>query len=104
MACGLTLSPLVQVNKRGERESEREKEMIERERCERKITPVLFAAVIDCGALESPVHGQVKAQETKFHSVATYSCNMGYVLTGDEIRICIETGHWSGSAPACTSR
>ena len=76
----------------------------ERERCERKRTPVLFAAVIDCGALESPVHGQVKARETKFHSVATYSCNVGFVLTGDEIRICIETGHWSGSAPACTSK
>ena len=75
-----------------------------REKIEKEICSSLLYTVVDCGALASPAHGQVKAPDTIFNSVAIYSCNVGRVLTGDEIRICLETGRWSGSAPACTSR
>ncbi|XP_064386051.1 sushi, von Willebrand factor type A, EGF and pentraxin domain-containing protein 1-like [Halichondria panicea] len=35
------------------------------------------------------------------NTVATYTCNIGYALTGDTIRSCWSDGVWSGSAPTC---
>ena len=60
-------------------------------------------AVVDCGVLSDPTHGKVKVLGTEFNSLATYSCNGGYVLTGRKIRVCLETAHWSDTAPVCTS-
>ena len=41
-------------------------------------------------------------------SVATYSCNTGFVLVGQKTRVCedtnggtVTTGTWSGSTPNC---
>ena len=34
-------------------------------------------------------------------SVATYTCNDGYVLVGDSTRTCQATGTWSGEDPQC---
>ena len=34
-------------------------------------------------------------------SVADYTCNSGYVLVGNERRICTATGAWSGEDPQC---
>ena len=57
--------------------------------------------VVDCGALADPVNGIVTESDTVFNSSATYSCNTGYSLMGDAIRICLSSGLWSGSGPTC---
>ena len=63
-----------------------------------------FASEIDCGPLGDPANGAVSLSSIMINSVATYSCNTGYTLTGDDMRTCLETGVWSGSEPMCTGR
>jgi hypothetical protein len=60
--------------------------------------------VIDCGPLGDPANGEVSVSSTTFSSVATYSCNTGYTLTGDDMRTCLETGLWSGSELTCITQ
>ena len=58
--------------------------------------------VVDCGALTNPANGQVSYPTgTTFGQTATYSCDTGYNLVGDSIRMCQPTGVWSGSEPTC---
>lgn len=33
--------------------------------------------------------------------VAHYSCPRGYYMEGNETRVCLQNGSWSGSMPAC---
>ena len=56
---------------------------------------------MDCGALDSPDHGDVSLTGTTFESTATYSCSVGYALEGEKTRTCQATGEWSGRAPHC---
>ena len=44
----------------------------------------------------------MSVSSTIFTSVANYSCNNGYTLTGDDMRMCFENGLWSDSEPICT--
>ena len=41
---------------------------------------------VNCSALTSPTNGSVSAPSTTYGSVATYSCNGGYALTGSPTR------------------
>ena len=34
-------------------------------------------------------------------ATATYSCFPGYILAGDDIRLCLKSGEWSGAPPTC---
>ena len=58
---------------------------------------------IDCGTLSPPTNGSVSySNSTTEGSVATYSCDSGYTLTGDDTeRTCQADGTWSGSEPTC---
>ena len=38
---------------------------------------------------------------SSYLSTATYSCDEGYVLVGQENRTCHYSGFWSGSSPSC---
>ena len=38
---------------------------------------------------------------TIFNSTATYSCNSGYELDGNQSRTCLASGNWSSSEPSC---
>ena len=61
-----------------------------------------FLAVVDCGNLSDPANGQVDhTAGTTFGQTATYSCNTGYNLVGDNTRTCQASGNWSGSAATC---
>ena len=59
--------------------------------------------VVDCGSLADPRNGDVDFSSTTFNSKATYSCDKGYVLVGQELRVCQANGDWSGEAPTCRS-
>ena len=67
------------------------------------IIKITFApyAVVDCGELDDPDNGQVSLDETTFESIATYTCDPGFILTGNTVRICQENGNWSDSEPTC---
>ena len=39
-----------------------------------------------------------------FVTIANHTCNSGFQLTGgDELRVCLSDGTWSGDAPTCLS-
>ena len=57
-----------------------------------------------CTRLENPAFGSVRLTGTTIGSRANYSCNSGYVLAGDRVRVCRQDGEWSGEAPTCTRR
>ena len=59
---------------------------------------------VDCGSLDNPGNGVVSFTDTTYNSVATYSCNTGYTLTGDDMRTCQSSGVWSDSEPTCTGK
>ena len=65
----------------------------------------LFSTAMDCGSLTNPGNGSVSTTAgTTFGETATYSCNTGYNLVGDNTRMCQTSGatvEWSGSAPTC---
>ena len=55
-----------------------------------------------CGPLPPPENGNVDASITTIGSVATYSCNNGFLISGISQRICQTDGFWSESAPSCS--
>ena len=62
----------------------------------------LLSTAVDCGTLTHPANGQVShTVGTTLGQTATYSCNTGYNLMGDNTRTCQATGVWSGSEPTC---
>ena len=58
-----------------------------------------------CGAPGLPLLGRVGLRlsytNTTINSVAEYSCDTGYILIGNSIRMCQRNGNWSGHAPSC---
>ena len=60
--------------------------------------------VITCptdGVITVPENGQVSVGEITLGSVATYTCNDGFVLTGTSTRTCQADGTWSDDNPTC---
>lgn len=56
----------------------------------------------DCGGLPNPINGFASTPTgTSERSLATYSCDLGYVLIGATIRVCGGDGIWVPSAPTC---
>ena len=65
---------------------------------------ILLSTAVDCGPLSNLTNGQVShTAGTTFGQTATYSCNTGYNLVGDSIRMCQANGEWSGSVSTCQS-
>ena len=60
---------------------------------------------MDCGTLTDPANGQVShTTGTTFGHPATYSCDLGYNLVGENNRSCQATGRWSGNTPTCQGK
>jgi hypothetical protein len=60
--------------------------------------------IANCPALTSPTGGSVSAPTLTFNSVASYSCNAGYLLDGATTRTCQANAQWSGAAPTCAPK
>uniref|UniRef100_A0A1X7VKS2 Sushi domain-containing protein n=1 Tax=Amphimedon queenslandica TaxID=400682 RepID=A0A1X7VKS2_AMPQE len=56
---------------------------------------------IKCKELTNPENGKVKFVSTLLSSIATYSCNDGFILSGKSRRECQINGEWSGTEPSC---
>ena len=54
-----------------------------------------------CTNLTDPSNGRVTADGTTFLSTATYTCDHGYRLIGDNTRTCGAGGQWSSYQPRC---
>ena len=66
---------------------------------------IAFFIDVDCGTLTDPADGQVShTAGTTFGQTATYSCDTGYNLVGDNNRTCQATGRWSGITPTCQGK
>ena len=74
---------------------------------------IVFNAVIECPALltvgnETIVYSSDITEPYDYGTTATYQCNSGYELTGeDTVRTCTgdgssPMGHWSGTASNCS--
>ena len=63
-----------------------------------------YISVADCGFLMDPENGVVTINGRTFGSTATYQCDEGFNLVGNETRICQENGEWSDSQPTCESQ
>ena len=64
------------------------------------ISNISSSAVL-CDELSSPANGDVIWNGTTSGSTATYTCDSGYQLSGDQTRTCQNTGVWSGEEPTC---
>lgn len=55
-----------------------------------------------CGPLDPPIHGKVQCLNSDFYnSQCIYTCDEGYYLEGDGLRVCQADHDWSGTKPAC---
>ena len=74
-----------------------------------KISKIMFLLIlfinlaVDCQQPEVPSNGGVTIITTTFGSTIMYNCDSGYALCGDDTRMCLSTGMWSGSVPDCIS-
>ena len=62
---------------------------------------IFFPWNLDCGNL-TVVNGQFAARSgTTFGQTATLTCDTGYIIVGEEIVTCTESGIWNASAVTC---
>lgn len=64
----------------------------------------LSSAVVACPLLMDPPGGHVDVPSLTQGSIATYSCNEGYIFVGESSRVCDETLMWTGNEPVCQSK
>ena len=63
---------------------------------------VFLCTVVDCGNLLSPSMGSVTfSSGMTFGSTASFECDSGYMLVGEEELTCQADGQWSGEEPIC---
>ncbi|KAL4233754.1 G-protein coupled receptor 2 [Mactra antiquata] len=55
----------------------------------------------DCGTPSLPPHGDVRLDNTTYSSVAVYSCQQGYQISGNTSTECLYNGSWSYSSVQC---
>ena len=66
---------------------------------------VLIVVLVDCGAPEVLDDGSsVEYSGTGQGSIATYSCKVGYEMSGEDTRRCLANSTWDGAAPHCLSK
>ena len=53
-----------------------------------------------CPELQDPANGEV----TSDGLTATYTCDEGFSLMGDQVRQCSSEGEWSGEEPTCSGQ
>uniref|UniRef100_A0A3Q2ECB7 CUB and Sushi multiple domains 1 n=1 Tax=Cyprinodon variegatus TaxID=28743 RepID=A0A3Q2ECB7_CYPVA len=62
-------------------------------------TPVCVA--ITCGHPGNPTNGQTNGSEFNLNDVVNFTCNKGYILSGNARAQCRINGQWSNPLPAC---
>ncbi len=66
---------------------------------------IFYVSVTTCPVLTIPLGSVDYSRASReYRSVATYSCDLGYALQGNERRRCNELGKWTGHKPYCNSK
>ena len=60
-----------------------------------------FFFIVFCPDLIDPTNGHVTTNGSSVGSIATYSCNAGFVVVGTVNRACQNDGQWNLSSPTC---
>uniref|UniRef100_A0A4W3I336 Sushi, von Willebrand factor type A, EGF and pentraxin domain containing 1 n=1 Tax=Callorhinchus milii TaxID=7868 RepID=A0A4W3I336_CALMI len=58
-------------------------------------------APISCSIPQIPANGSMTGKDYTFQSLIMYSCDTGFIIQGDLIRVCLAHGSWSGVVPEC---
>ena len=67
------------------------------------IVTFFFVTAVQCTSLPAIANGNVAMVSLRVGSMAEYSCDPGFLLTGPQTRTCQSGGVWGGREPACTS-
>ena len=54
-----------------------------------------------CPILPHPANGRVELTGKLVDDTATYTCNEGYELVGDQVLTCLVGGNWDNPPPIC---
>ena len=63
--------------------------------------PSALEGTVTCPSLTVPDRGALDLSTTTVGSVASYTCDTGYVLVGPSERVCQSSMTWTGSDPVC---
>ena len=63
--------------------------------------PLIIISTTECPVLDDPANGMVTWTSLTTGGVATYECDSGFELVGDEMRDCQSNSQWSGAPPIC---
>ncbi|XP_038073805.1 sushi domain-containing protein 2-like [Patiria miniata] len=59
------------------------------------------ASIVICGSVANPANGRKEVSRGSVGGVASFTCDDGYTLQGDNELVCQENGQWSGEVPIC---
>ncbi|CAK8696725.1 unnamed protein product [Clavelina lepadiformis] len=57
--------------------------------------------LITCDDLANPANGRVDVADIRVNGEATFSCNEGYLIVGESVLTCLNTGFWDKFIPRC---
>ena len=60
---------------------------------------VVFVLLSECIAPTPPANGNVTVSADG--NIATYACDVGFVLKGNATRVCQASNAWNGEEPIC---
>lgn len=60
--------------------------------------------LVDCGNLDHPVNGRVEYFNSNYQSLASYTCDKGYKISGNNVRQCGADALWDLTTPICEIR
>ena len=64
----------------------------------------LIISAMDCGSPDIPTNGDALFISTVFGAIVMHTCDDMYALCGNETRMCLANGMWSGEVPECISK
>ncbi|XP_038072987.1 sushi domain-containing protein 2-like [Patiria miniata] len=59
------------------------------------------ASIVICGSVADPTNGRKEVSRGSVGGVASFTCDDGYTLQGENELVCQENGTWSGEVPIC---
>ena len=67
---------------------------------------VLYILLVPCQSLSSPSNGIINCslgddEALSYEDTCSFTCNTGYVLTGNDTWTCQSDGSWSGNSVMC---
>ena len=72
--------------------------------CSLELHYIIIYTVFDCGSTDiiKPDNGTVTLTTTTLGSVAAFTCDTSFVLTGRDVTRTCQTTGWTGSNPSCS--